>query len=935
MQTVTTCKSCQSYTIPSASELGLPNLKKPELVPVLIKTLDLFQEIADCLISDEQEQTLRATYRYLHANCLLLSERIKIFQETGSSAALNPFAGLILKKFYSLLRTSDGALSPGKQAAPSDLDALYERWGELTSREEKVLYIVAKIHLDGTNCWDALVTFLEECVDALDDPDTSTTEARRVHPKGMREPPSNVYIAARAMFNALTKTIACSCEPCHEYAARMKLATYRKPPKIDDQYSFELLLSSSDSYWQEALIQSTLPQKKSEVKIAIDEQPARKRRRGHRMPVYRLCEHIRSRSPAYCLNLEVEDGNVWKFRSSDSRLCIGNDFISLEEIVRRHPTNLSEKVKRVLAVLVGHCFLQLHGTSWLQPGFFNTSRIIFFRIGTLLPLRPFIHLAIDPDVSSSGGLSTADESDEFMDPDDLPLHSQPNLVMLAIMLIELYMGKPVYELAQSSSFAMCAVQTIDENSRYRLATEAFQRCGSEFTDNYRLAIATCLDLDFGLDADDNELQVDQLKDLVYREIVQCLEDELEQGFGQSMPIDNLDEAAPTLNLNMWKTMDLISLEDADIRLSMDLRGPESVLTMRSRQTTSIEWDQRGSQCAIATGRETTECHINSAVTHHELTHHDYNVGWICALAEEMAAARAMLDEEHPSLPQDLRADNNNYVLGRIGSHNIVLACLPSGVTGTTSAAVVANRMRSTFQGLRFGLMVGIGGAAPSETDDVRLGDVVVGTPHGRYSGVVQYDFGKTIEEGRLMITSALNRAPNIVLTAVSNLKSQHFLLGHQIQLYLQKMVEQYPRLKANFSHPGAENDLLYQSDHNHASKNRTCTSCDSTKTIPRKPRDTTEPVIHYGLIASGNQVMKDAITRDRLKHDLDILCFEMEAAGLVNDFPCLVIRGISDYADSHKNDMWRYYAAATAAAYAKELLNSMPADRVANESTRT
>jgi nucleoside phosphorylase len=81
--------------------------------------------------------------------------------------------------------------------------------------------------------------------------------------------------------------------------------------------------------------------------------------------------------------------------------------------------------------------------------------------------------------------------------------------------------------------------------------------------------------------------------------------------------------------------------------------------------------------------------------------------------------------------------------------------------------------------------------------------------------------------------------------------------------------------------------------------------------------------------------MKDAITRDRLKHDLDILCFEMEAAGLVDDFPCLVIRGISDYADSHKNDMWRNYAAATAAAYAKELLNSIPADRVAEESPRT
>jgi nucleoside phosphorylase len=545
-------------------------------------------------------------------------------------------------------------------------------------------------------------------------------------------------------------------------------------------------------------------------------------------------------------------------------------------------------------------------------------------------------MTIAPDVSSSDSGGMADEAEELMDPDDLPLHSQPNLVMLAIMLIELYMGKPIYELVQSSNFAVSPIQTIDENSRYRLATEAFQRCGPEFTDNYRLAIATCLDLDFGLDADDNELQAGEFKDLVYREIVQCLEDELDQGFGKSMPIDNLDEAAPTLNLNMWGTMDITPPEDAAMPLSMESRAAECVLTMRSCQTTSIEWGERGSQCAILAGRGIVERDINNSVTHLSLTHQDYIVGWICALPEEMAAARAMLDKEHPILPQDLRVDNNNYVLGRIGSHNIVIACLPSGVTGTTSAAVVANRMRSTFRGLRFGLMVGIGGAAPSETDDIRLGDVVVGTPHGGHSGVVQYDFGKTIEEGRLMITSALNRAPNILLTAVSNLKSQHFLWGHQIQLNLQKMIEQYPRLKeGKFSHPGAGNDLLYQSDYSHAKMKRTCASCDPTKTITRKVRDSTEPVIHYGLIASGNQVMKDAITRDRLKHDLDILCFEMEAAGLVDDFPCLVIRGISDYADSHKNDMWRNYAAATAAAYAKELLNSIPADRVAEESPRT
>lgn len=84
-------------------------------------------------------------------------------------------------------------------------------------------------------------------------------------------------------------------------------------------------------------------------------------------------------------------------------------------------------------------------------------------------------------------------------------------------------------------------------------------------------------------------------------------------------------------------------------------------------------------------------------------------------------------------------------------------------------------------------------------------------------------------------------------------------------------------------------------------------------------------MVHYGTIASGNQVIKDGVTRDQLSSELGgVLCFEMEAAGLMNSFPCLVIRGICDYADSHKNKKWQPYAAATAAAYAKELLSVIP-----------
>jgi hypothetical protein len=74
--------------------------------------------------------------------------------------------------------------------------------------------------------------------------------------------------------------------------------------------------------------------------------------------------------------------------------------------------------------------------------------------------------------------------------------------------------------------------------------------------------------------------------------------------------------------------------------------------------------------------------------------------------------------------------------------------------------------------------------------------------------------------------------------------------------------------------------------------------------------------------------MKSEVTRDKVSAQFNnALCFEMEAAGLMDVFPCLVIRGICDYSDSHKNKEWQEFSAATAASYARELLLTM-AERV-------
>lgn len=304
----------------------------------------------------------------------------------------------------------------------------------------------------------------------------------------------------------------------------------------------------------------------------------------------------------------------------------------------------------------------------------------------------------------------------------------------------------------------------------------------------------------------------------------------------------------------------------------------------------------------------------------------YEVGWICALPEELAAARAMLDEDHGVLQHREAGDDNTYAVGRMHQHNVVIACLPAGIDGTCAAAVVAQNMMRTFPQIRIGLLVGIGGGIPDleKEADIRLGDVVVGQPAGQHGGVIQYAKGKLQET--FVRKGSLNKPPLLLLTALSTLQADHEINESQMPVYLEEMLKKKPKMKkTGYSFPGADRDHLFESTpsqdddttdrQSHIADRRAVYS-----EVARPLRDNYEPVIHYGNIASGDFVVKNAEVRDELRDQLGVKCVEMEAAGLQDTFPCLVIRGICDYADSFKNDVWHRYAATTAAAFAKEFL---------------
>ncbi|KAL2810850.1 nucleoside phosphorylase domain-containing protein [Aspergillus granulosus] len=233
------------------------------------------------------------------------------------------------------------------------------------------------------------------------------------------------------------------------------------------------------------------------------------------------------------------------------------------------------------------------------------------------------------------------------------------------------------------------------------------------------------------------------------------------------------------------------------------------------------------------------------------------------------------------LPLDLLA---------VRKHKVVAACLPDGEYGTNSAADVAANMGRTFPSVKLALLVGIGGGVPSLANDIRLGDVVVSRPTGTSPGIIQDEMGKVLENRGFTQVGSLQPLPRLIMTAPSNLRSDPYLSATRRDC----------GLSTRISIPRKDLDRLFTSDYSHDPQHATCDNCDLARLQARSPRPSDKnnghhPHIHYDTIASGNRVVRDAKFRDHWGTRSNILCFEMEAAGIMNTLSCLVIRGICDY----------------------------------------
>ncbi|KAL2818898.1 nucleoside phosphorylase domain-containing protein [Aspergillus granulosus] len=323
---------------------------------------------------------------------------------------------------------------------------------------------------------------------------------------------------------------------------------------------------------------------------------------------------------------------------------------------------------------------------------------------------------------------------------------------------------------------------------------------------------------------------------------------------------------------------------------------------------------------------------------------EFAIAIICALTLEAEAVEDLFDETYDRLSEFYKkqpGDDNAYFNGRIGNHNVVLCRMPR--MGKGNAASVAASLKISYKRIQVALVVGICGGAPCAPtqEEIFLGDVIIS------DAVIEYDFGRQYRGG-------FKRKTDMKDTLGSpNREIQSLLAGLQtkqsrtdLQAKMLRHLQAIGNLGPNWCRPSSTDDVLFEASYQHkhyrpasphmclcgddtsdevcqAALDTTCILLDCAEDRICRRRPCTEhnsPMVHIGAVASADTVMKSGEHRDNLVKLEGVIGFEMEGAGVWNNISCIIIKGVCDYADSHKNKTWQAYAAATGAATAKAFL---------------
>jgi nucleoside phosphorylase len=288
-----------------------------------------------------------------------------------------------------------------------------------------------------------------------------------------------------------------------------------------------------------------------------------------------------------------------------------------------------------------------------------------------------------------------------------------------------------------------------------------------------------------------------------------------------------------------------------------------------------------------------------------------SIAIITALPKELKSAIAILEEQRIDTRSDQDGIYQEFHHGQVNSehggyHRVVIG--RCGI-GNNNASILATTLISRYPTVKVILMVGIAGGIPDRKAEkhVRLGDIVVCD----HNGVIQYDMVK-------LHSDHTERRPSPRPPSSRWLQRCENYIGlwHGEPSYWSHLDEITNKLEISRPRNGPLIDSPWLN------------SGRALKHPKDSNRDPNRPKVHMGTIASANTLLKSPELRDELKEKYGAMAVEMESSGIADatyqaEAGFLVIRGICDYANPSKNDLWQKYAAAAAAAFTKGLIESM------------
>lgn len=550
---------------------------------LLLSAVGTVLQMAKIARINEPNEELKVFYSHLSLHCFRLQEQL-----TRAQQAFSPIKKDLVGHALGCLGTLIHQYDPNERTRYTitpevNLRTLCIAWDETSSRHNE------KENLGFVRFWlkpggseelrRGLDAALESCADELDRLQPEQPAMRSVPtftcPESS-EPPYTVRKAAKSIFDALMGCKGCSCPTQHDYKAKLELGTYRSPMKkrtvksarrlarngrgddVSGNLELDMFLSMERG-WHEVRVQTA---KESVVRFGPPSTESAHSIIEPCVKVERLCRPIMKTRAMQRLVLKLNGGQLFEMGLEKSNFQINHkaEPISLLQCFEDRPEFFTEKTQRILLLIIGYTVLHLHGTSWLQPGW-GSSNIKFFQTTSRkTPLRPFIEAQLSKDNPSGHGASAigdyVDVDDDMSDELDSG-HCCPEVIALAVVLMEVYFAKPFSRLAAMHDIQLIQTRSgritlMDVDQVFEGDEEGEEGWRSQIPEDSPLlaAIVNCLNPELWEDDDRQPLASATLRSRMYQKVVRPLEIHLTNGFS-NIQLDGVDQYARNIDFGKW------------------------------------------------------------------------------------------------------------------------------------------------------------------------------------------------------------------------------------------------------------------------------------------------------------------------------------------------------------------------------------------------